>query len=96
MKPYLLTACIGIACVLAVPFQAEAQGVVRGAQEGAAVGNRAAGPVGGAVGGAVGGVAHAVVIARNGDVGQVRRAEGAEQAVSGRTGDEPTWVATTA
>jgi hypothetical protein len=49
---------------IAIPFAAQAQGVVRGANEGAYEGNRAAGPVGevvggvlgGAVGGAVGGV----------------------------------------
>jgi len=45
---------------IAMPFAAQAQGVVRGANEGAYEGNRAAGPVGevvgGVLGGAVGGV----------------------------------------
>ncbi|HEY8566847.1 MAG TPA: hypothetical protein VIL65_15225 [Beijerinckiaceae bacterium] len=54
---------LGLALVatLALPFAAEAQGIVRGAAQGADVGNRAAGPVGGVVGGAVGGVTGGVV-----------------------------------
>ena len=47
--------------LLAMPFAAEAQGIVGGAQEGARAGNRAAGPVGGAVGAVGGGVVGGVV-----------------------------------
>lgn len=40
--------------MLAMPFAANAQGIVGGAREGAYRGERAAGPVGGVVGGAIG------------------------------------------
>jgi len=46
---------------IALPFAAQAQGVVQGANEGAYEGNRAAGPVGGAVGGVAGGAIGGVV-----------------------------------
>ncbi len=49
-----------ILCSLAVPFAAQAQGIISGADQGALDGSRAAGPVGGVVGGTVGGVAGGV------------------------------------
>jgi hypothetical protein len=52
MKLFAATAFI----LLALPFAASAQGVIRGAAEGANEGNRDAGPVGAVVGGAVGAV----------------------------------------
>ena len=53
----------------AVPFIAQAQGIVGGAQRGAYDGSRAAGPVGGAVGAVVGGTVGGVVGGVRGVVG---------------------------
>src|SRR5215475_12066452 len=50
----------GALALLAIPYAAHSQGIVRGAHEGAYEGNRVAGPVGGVVGGAVGGAVGAV------------------------------------
>jgi len=49
-----------IVAALAMPFAAQAQGIVGGAAQGADEGGRAAGPLGAIVGGVVGGVAGGV------------------------------------
>lgn len=53
LRLHFAIAAIALA-LLAIPYVAHAQGMVRGAREGAYEGNRVAGPVGGVVGGAVG------------------------------------------
>jgi hypothetical protein len=51
---WVFAATAGALALLAIPYAAHSQGIVRGAHEGAYEGNRVAGPVGGVVGGAVG------------------------------------------
>src|SRR6516164_5414511 len=53
---WVFAAAAGALALLAIPYAAHSQGIVRGAHEGAYEGNRVAGPVGGVVGGAVEGV----------------------------------------
>ncbi|RYB02596.1 hypothetical protein [Lichenibacterium ramalinae] len=59
--------------LLALPAQADAQGIVGGARTGAARGERAAGPVGGVVGGVLGGAVGGVVGGARGVLGLPRR-----------------------
>src|SRR5215831_4165639 len=51
---WVFAAAAGALALLAIPYAAHSQGIIRGAQQGAYEGNRVAGPVGGVVGGAVG------------------------------------------
>lgn len=59
--------------LLALPFTAQAQGIIGGAQEGVHRGNRAAGPVGGVVGGAIGAGVGGVVGGVRGVIGAPNR-----------------------
>lgn len=55
MKSKIVFASL-LATLLAIPHEANAQGIPDGIQHGASVGSQTAGPVGAVVGGAVGGV----------------------------------------
>lgn len=69
MKSAALTsAAVALVATLAVPFAAQAQGIIGGAQQGAYQGSTVAGPIGYVVGGAVGAGVGAGVGAVNGAI----------------------------